>query len=128
LTKCIPCSNEVKERSVYKKLLTQGFGTQPDTPHPHFKELEAFYYHKLGKEKEKQILNHLIRCDECKEDLEIFRTERMIEEGQIPVPAGIPKELPHKFGNYINDDLKGKKNISFSIIFDFFGKYFFRRH
>lgn len=95
LTTCRDCSNEVKERSLFKKFLIHNLG-RPDTPHPDFEDIEAFYHNKLAKEKEKEVAGHLIWCDDCRESLDIIKEDPSLEELSIPALLEVPKKLSPK--------------------------------
>ncbi len=99
LPTCKACNDEVRERLAFKKFLTQKF-VMPDTPHPDFEDVEAFYYDRLSKEKNKVVLDHLFFCEDCKESLDVVRTGRMIEEGKIAVPVEFPAKLSPKLEAY----------------------------
>jgi hypothetical protein len=95
LPKCKTCFKDVKERLIFKRLLSLNLGT-PGGPHPDFEDIENFYHNKLGEEKEAEIVNHLLYCDDCRESLEIVRTKQMIEQGEMPGYEKAPEKLPPK--------------------------------
>ena len=101
LETCDSCSKQVKEMTHLKRLLTPSPG-ESEGPHPDIEEIEEFYYNRLDEEKTDKVLNHLGRCYDCKENLDIIRTkERLIEEGEL-APEKIPTKLPPELEDYVN--------------------------
>lgn len=100
LATCKACSDVVKERTIFKKFLTQKL-EEAETPHPDFEDIESFYYNKLEKKRAKEVLDHLSYCGDCSETLNSIRTGQMIEEGKIPSYVEFPEKLPPKLEAYL---------------------------